>query len=259
MMMRRYALYCLSHLIAFLAGTALTYYSIAQEPERFNRFPIPLSEVLKFYTTDVVAFVGDPAKKNSQAGRSVWEYLCYRIGVDSSVIRFLNCTDHLFEREADRQWFAKFQKENKLCHINSVKLMLPKDCQVPNFYVREAQTANPEWAMHNRLLKQLPGLPPEVMMEEVRLRLYIAQIDAIFRLGRDTPGLGKTGDLIWLVREDRGQHREEYGPIFATSTSNFYFINARTGQMVALFPPLRPGVRVSHVLYAPEEMKPPKK
>jgi hypothetical protein len=256
MMMRRYALYCLSHLIAFLAGTALTYYSIAQEPERFNRFPIPLTEVLTFYKDQILARA---RANNAQAGRSTWEYLYHRAREDAGVIRFLNCTDHLFEREADRQWFAKFQKENKLCHINSVKLMLPEECQVPNFYVREALTANPEWAMHNRLLKQLPGLPPEVMMEEVRLRLYIAQIDAIFRLGRDTPGLGKTGDLIWLVREDWGQHREEYGPIFATSTSNFYFINARTGQMVALFPPLRPGVRVSHVLYAPEEMKPPKK
>jgi hypothetical protein len=257
-MMRRYALYCLSHLLAFLAGTALTYYSIAQEPERSNRFPIPLSEVLKFYT-DGIPFLVGPSKKSSQAGRSTWEYLYYRAYVDSSVIRFLNCTDHLFEREADRQWFAKFQKENKLCHINSVKLVLPEDCQVPNFYVREAHDANPQFALLERLRKQLPGLPPEVIMEEVRLRLYIPRIEAIFMLGRETPGLGKAGDLIWLASEDTDGHREKYGPIFVTSTSNFYFINARTGQMVALFPPLRPGVRVSHVLYAPEEMKPPNK
>jgi hypothetical protein len=248
MMMRRYALYCLSHLVAFLAGTALTYYSIAQEHERFNSFPIPLSEVLTFF------YLRGPSGKNLQVGRSTWEYVHYRAYADGGAIRFLNCTDHLFESEAERQWFAKFQKENKVCHINSVKLLLPEECQIPNFYVREALTANPEWAMHSRLLKQLPGLPPEVMMEEVKLRLYIAKIDAIFRLGRDTPGLGKNGDLVWLVREDTGGHREGYG-----STSNFYFINARTGQMVALFPPLRPGVRISHVLYAPEEMKPPKK
>jgi hypothetical protein len=255
MMMRRYALYCLSHLVAFLAGTALTYYSIAQEPERFNRFPIPLTDVLTFYKDQILARA---RANNTQAGRSTWEYLYHRAREDAGVIRFLNCTDHLFEREDDHEWFTKFQKENKLCHINSVKLMLPEYCQAPNFHVREAHLANAPIALLERLRKELPGLPPEVMMEEVRLRLYIAKIDAIFRLGRDTPGLGKTGDLIWLVREDWGQHRE-YNPIFVTSISNFYFINARTGQMVALFPPLRPGVRVSHVLYAPEEMKPPKK
>jgi hypothetical protein len=257
MMMRRYALYCLSHLIAFLAGTALTYYSIAQDAGRFKTFPIPLSEVLKFYT-DGIPFLDDPSKKNSQAGRSVWEYLYYRAFVDNSAIRFLNCTDHLFVCEADRQWFAKFQKENKLCHINSVKLMLPGECQLDNFYVPEAHDANPPIALQKRLLKELPGLPPEVIREEVRLRLYIPRIEAIFMLGRDTPGLGKAGDLIWLVSEGCWDSRTEGSP-FRITTSNFYFVNSRTGQMVALFPPLNPGVRVSHVLYAPEEMKPPKK
>jgi len=40
--------------------------------------------------------------------------------------------------------------------------MLDEADQFANFYVREAHDANPEFAMHNCLLKELPGFPPEV-------------------------------------------------------------------------------------------------
>lgn len=127
--------------------------------------------------------------------------------------------------------------------------------------------ANPFLAVLRRVEKRMRGFPREMIELEVSEELakcYGVRLEAIFLLGRDVPGLGNRGDFIWLVRDDGKKDYWQFPSLDVGSAHNFYFVNARTAEVVALFPPgdidlLAPKGLVARVLYWPEEMKPPKK